>query len=195
MTRLVGGVAGGRPLIVPDKGTRPTSDRARAALFSSLDTLIELPGARVLDLFAGTGAVGLEAASRGAVSVTLVDSGRDAATALRRNVDAVGLPGVVIRTQSVESFVDGPAPGPLEGFDVVFADPPYAYPDADLARLLGVLATGDDWLAPDAVVVVERSKRGGPPAWPDVIQPIKDKRYGESVLWYGRRIRRAEDPT
>lgn len=191
MTRLVGGVAGGRSLTVPVKGTRPTSDRARAALFSSLETLIELSGARVLDLFAGTGAVGLEAASRGAASVTLVDSGRDAVNALRRNVEAVGLPGVIVRSQSVESFIAGGSPGSHETFDVVFADPPYAYPDDDLARLLESLVTGDDWLAPDAVVVVERSKRGAPPAWPDVIQPIKDKRYGESVLWYGRWTRRA----
>ncbi len=195
MTRIVGGVAGGRPLSVPPNGTRPTADRVRAALFSTLETMIELCGARVLDLFAGTGAVGLEAASRGAASVSLVDSGREAVLAMRRNVDTLGLAGVTVHPQRVESYLGelgktdaaGGWAGTGEAFDLVFADPPYEFADPSLAELLATLAGAGGWLAPGAVVVVERSKRSGPAPWPVAIEAIKDKRYGDTVLWYGRR--------
>ncbi len=185
MTRIVGGIAGGRVLKVPAGGTRPTSDRVREALFSTLDGLLELSGARVLDLFAGTGAVGLEAASRGAAQVTLVDSGREAAATLRANSAVVDGADVAIRAQPVETFLAGAA----TEFDLVFADPPYAYPEHLLASVLDALvpvAAITSWLAPGAVVVVERAARAGAPTWPVVIDAIKSKRYGDSVLWYGR---------
>ena len=195
MTRIVGGVAGGRPLTVPANGTRPTADRVRAALFNTLETLLDLDGARVLDLFAGTGAVGLEAASRGAASVSLVDSGREAVLAMRRNVDALGLAGVAVHAQRVESYLGGTGrAGPAEAFDLGFADPPYESDNAALAELLEALAGPSGRLASGAVVVVERSKRSGPIPWPVAIEAIKDKRYGDSVLWYGAESRRAEDP-
>jgi 16S rRNA (guanine966-N2)-methyltransferase len=187
--RIVAGAARGRRLAVPAQGTRPTSDRAREALFSSLTSLLDLDGARVLDLFAGTGAVGLEALSRGAAHTTLVESGREAATILQANVAAVGLPGAAVVRAGVETYLAGPAPA--EPFDLVFADPPYALADDALTDLLSVLGTGDSWLAEDAVVVVERRARTVGPTWPDVIVAIKDRRYGEGVLWYGRRDERA----
>jgi 16S rRNA (guanine966-N2)-methyltransferase len=184
MPRIVGGVAKGRHLAVPPHGTRPTSDRAREALFSTLAALVDIDGARVLDLFAGTGAVGLEALSRGAVHATFVESDRKVATVLAGNITTVGLPGAVVLRCSVESFLL--ATGTEEPFRIVYADPPYATGEAAVAALLNSLAE-PRWLAPGAIVVIERSARGAEPRWPDVIEPIKQKRYGEGVLWYGRR--------
>lgn len=181
MTRIVAGAAKGRPLAVPPRGTRPTSDRAREALFSTLAGLIELDGARVLDLYAGTGAVGLEALSRGAAHVTLVESDRTAAATVQRNVDFVGLPGAGVVRTTVEAYLAG---RPDEQFDLVYADPPYALDEPALAAVLVALG---DWLTPGGIVVVERSARGPEPQWPDVIQSVKQKRYGEGLLWYGRR--------
>ena len=181
MTRIVAGAAKGRPLAVPPRGTRPTSDRAREALFSTLAGLLDLDGARVLDLYAGTGAVGLEALSRGAAHVTFVESDRTAAATVQRNADTVGLPGAHVVRRAVEAFLGGPPDAP---FDLVFADPPYALDEPALATVLAALA---GWLAPDGIVVVERSARGAEPQWPDVIQSVKQKRYGEGLLWYGRR--------
>jgi 16S rRNA (guanine966-N2)-methyltransferase len=193
VTRIVGGAAGGRQLEVPGGGTRPTSDRVREALFSTLDTLTELIGARVLDLYAGSGAVGLEAASRGAAHVALVDSGREAGLALRRNAEIVGQPGIEIHRASVESFLASVGASAAtesaspRGYDVVFADPPYAESDDALAGVLTALVHPFDLLSPAAIVVVERAARTAAPSWPIVIQPIKNRRYGDTVLWYGRR--------
>ncbi|MDT4925826.1 MAG: rRNA (guanine966-N2)-methyltransferase [Pseudonocardiales bacterium] len=181
--RIVAGLARGRRLAAPAAGTRPTSDRAREALFNSLTALVDLDGARVLDLFAGTGAVGLEALSRGAEEVVFVESERAAADVLRRNVDAVRLTGTRIVRRPAAAFLQGSADEP---FDFVFADPPYAFEDGALDELLGRLVRGG-WLAPHAIVVLERSARGRAPAWPNEVDAIQDRRYGEGVLWYGRR--------
>lgn len=184
MTRIVGGVAKGRRLAVPSRGTRPTSERAREALFSSLAGLVDVDGARVLDLFAGSGAVGLEALSRGAAEVVLVDADRTACDSLHRNVTAVGLPGARVHRRPAAAFLTN---GGVDiGFDLVFADPPYAFSDEHVAGLLGALVDGD-WLAEGAVVVVERSARSSAPTWPDGLEPVKQRRYGEGMLWYGRR--------
>jgi 16S rRNA (guanine966-N2)-methyltransferase len=182
MTRIVAGAAKGRRLVVPARGTRPTSDRAREALFSTLAGLLDVAGARVLDLYAGTGAVGLEALSRGASHVTFVESDRAAAAILRRNVEAVGLPGAQIVTSPVEAYVAG---GAATSFDLAYLDPPYALDDAALGTVLTGLAAPDR-LVVGAVVVVERSAHAGEPRWPDVIQSVKQRRYGAGVLWYGR---------
>jgi 16S rRNA (guanine966-N2)-methyltransferase len=184
MTRIVGGSAKGRRLAVPARGTRPTSDRAREALFNSLAGLVDLDGARVLELFAGSGAVGLEALSRGAAEVVLVESDRAACEVLQRNIDTVGLRGARVHRRPAAAFLAGG--GDDDGFDLVFADPPYAFPDDQLTALLGVLVVRD-WLAADAVVVVERSARGAGPVWPDGLAEVKRRRYGEGMLWYGRR--------
>jgi len=180
--RIVGGLAKGRRLVTPAGATRPTSDRAREALFSSLGHLLELSAARVLDLFAGTGAVGLEALSRGAAVAVLVDSDRRAVDVLRHNAAAIGLPTAVVVRRSVPAFLAVPPDAP---FDLVFADPPYQLDEAVVAGLLAALVE-QGWLADEAVVVVERSARGPAPAWPDGIRPVQNKRYGEGVLWYGR---------
>ena len=182
MTRIVAGAAKGRRLVVPARGTRPTSDRAREALFSTLGGLLDLAGTRMLDLYAGTGAVGLEALSRGAGHVTFVESDRAAAATLRRNVEAVGLPGAQLVTSSVEGYLASRAGAP---FDLVYLDPPYALDDAALGAVLGELAA-PHWLVAGAVVVVERSAHADEPRWPDVIESVKQRRYGAGVLWYGR---------
>jgi 16S rRNA (guanine966-N2)-methyltransferase len=171
-------------LATPASGTRPTSDRAREALFNSLAARLDLVDAAVLDLFAGTGAVGLEALSRGAGRAVFVESDHGAIQVLRRNIETVGLAGAVVRRRPAAAYLAGP---PDDGpFDLVFADPPYALDAAALGGLLADLGT-DGWLADDALVVVERSARGAAPAWPDVIEALQDRRYGEGVLWYGRR--------
>jgi 16S rRNA (guanine966-N2)-methyltransferase len=184
MTRIVGGVAKGRRLGVPDRGTRPTSERAREALFNTLAGMLDLHGAHVLDLFAGSGAVGLEALSRGAATAAFVESDRKACELLQRNIAAVGLPGTTVHRSLAATFLLGREPD--APFDFVFADPPYALEEQALATLLDALCS-PKWLADEAVIVLERSARGGAPVWPESVDVIKDKRYGEGVLWYGRR--------
>jgi 16S rRNA (guanine966-N2)-methyltransferase len=169
---------------VPPRGTRPTSDRAREALFNTLRGELELPGARVLDLFAGSGAVGLEALSRGAGAVVFVESDRRAAAVLQANLAALGLGGGTVHRCPVATFLS--AVGALEPFDLVFLDPPYAITNATIGALLGTLVE-DRWLVEEAVVVVERSWRDAEPPWPSEIKAIKQRRYGEGCLWYGRR--------
>ena len=182
MTRLISGTAGGRRLKVPRAGVRPTGDRAREGLFNSLGSLLDLDGARVLDLYAGSGALGLEALSRGAAEAVFVENGGGVLPVLRDNIAAVGVRGAVVLPASVPAVVAGPA---TAGFDLVFADPPYAAPVAEVLGVLGALA-GNGWLAPDAVVVVERSSREEPWEWPTPLIGVRDRRYGEAVLRYGR---------
>jgi 16S rRNA (guanine966-N2)-methyltransferase len=182
MTRLISGVAGGRRLTVPPSGVRPTGDRAREGMFNSLGTLLDLDGARVLDLYAGSGALGLEALSRGAAEVVLVENGTRVLPVLRANVAAVGLPGARVVAGSVPTVVGGAPPA---RFYLVLADPPYAVPAEEVRGVLTALVTGG-WLAPDAVVVVERSAREEPFEWPTPLTGIRDRRYGEALLRYGR---------
>ncbi|MGY1749837.1 16S rRNA (guanine(966)-N(2))-methyltransferase RsmD [Modestobacter sp. SYSU DS0511] len=184
MTRIIAGTAGGRRLKVPASGVRPTGDRAREGLFNSLASLLDLDGARVLDLYAGTGALGLEALSRGAAEVLLVESGPKVLPMLRANVAAVGLPGARVLAGSVPTVVARPAPA---AFDLVLADPPYAVGDDEVLGVLRALADGG-WLAPEAVVVVERASRDAPFDWPTPLTGLRDRRYGEAVLRYGRSL-------
>jgi 16S rRNA (guanine966-N2)-methyltransferase len=181
--RIVGGSVGGRLLATPPgRNTRPTSDRAREALFSAVASLRPLAGARVLDLYAGSGAVGLEALSRGAAAAVLVESDRRVCDVLQSNVVALGLAGAQVRCARVRDAMAEPAPAP---FDVAFADPPYALPAAELAEVLTVAAAGG-WLAPNAVAVVERSGRDAAFVWPTGFTAVRERRYGEAMLWYAR---------
>jgi len=180
MTRIVAGTHGGRRLVVPAGGrTRPTSDRAREGLFSSLQSLVDLAGARVLDLYAGSGALGLEALSRGASGATLVERDPQALTALRRNVAELGLPAVVVDAD-VASYLAGAPGDPQERYDVVLLDPPYEL-DVD-----PVLAALPPWLAEGAAVVAERRTRGPAPATPRGLELLRSRKYGEATLWYFR---------
>ncbi|WP_338673166.1 16S rRNA (guanine(966)-N(2))-methyltransferase RsmD [Streptomyces sp. SCSIO 30461] len=192
MTRVIAGAAGGRRLAVPPgNGTRPTSDRAREGLFSTWESLFgTLRGLRVADLYAGSGAVGLEALSRGASHALLVEADNRAVRTVRENVRALALPGAEVRSGRAEQIVQGPVPG--DAYDIVFLDPPYAVTDDDLREILLTLRAGG-WLADDAVVTVERSTRGGEFDWPDGIEPLRARRYGEGTLWYGRAAATCED--
>ena len=181
MTRIVSGVAGGRRLKVPRTGVRPTGDRAREALFNSLGSQLELRGAGVLDLYAGSGALGLEALSRGAGMVVFVESSPGVLPVLKANLAAVGLPGGRVIAGSVPTVVGGAAPA---AFDLVLADPPYATPDDEVIGVLRSLSDGG-WLAPGAVVVVERASRDQPFEWPTPFTGLRDRRYGEALLRYG----------
>ncbi len=198
MARVIAGEAGGRRLAVPaGRDTRPTSDRAREGLFATISSIVgPLAGTRVLDLYAGSGAVGLEALSRGAEHVLLVEHDARAARVIRQNVEAVGLPGAELAADRVERVLArGPARDP---YDVVFADPPYALADAEVSRVLALLLRGADpsrppregiadhaWLAPGALVIVERATRSGALSWPDGFVPDRARRYGEATFWYG----------
>ncbi|MFZ4297508.1 16S rRNA (guanine(966)-N(2))-methyltransferase RsmD [Streptomyces cinereoruber] len=192
MTRVIAGTAGGRRLAVPPgNGTRPTSDRAREGLFSTWEALHgTLDGTRVADLYAGSGAVGLEALSRGAAHALLVEADPRAAKTIRDNVRAIGLPGAELRTGKAEQIVTGPAPA--DPYDLVFLDPPYAVGDADLHEILLTLRSGG-WLSEDALVTVERSTRGGEFGWPAGFEPLRARRYGEGTFWYGRAASTCED--
>jgi 16S rRNA (guanine966-N2)-methyltransferase len=184
VTRIIAGRARGRRLAVPDAGTRPTSDRVREALFSALDHDPGLEGAAVLDLCAGTGALGLEALSRGAAHALFVESDRKAAGVLRRNLATVGLGGEV-RLGAAGTVLAGPAPRP---FDLVLVDPPYAVGDDEVATWLHAAAT-NGWLAADAVVIVERGRSGGSRAagfpWPEPLEGVRERRYGDTVIHVG----------
>ncbi len=181
MTRIVAGSAGGRTLHVPPTGTRPTSDRVRESLFSRLEHLGALSRARVLDLYAGSGALGLEAASRGAAFVTLVESTRVAADVCRRNVTTLGFGDTVtVAVELVERFVTRPVVAP---WDLVLVDPPYDVPDDELAAMLVHVAGA---LAADAVLVVERSTRSPEPTWPAGVERFDDRTYGETRVWFAQ---------
>jgi 16S rRNA (guanine966-N2)-methyltransferase len=182
MTRLIAGQAGGRRLKVPRTGVRPTGDRAREALFNSLTHLTDLHGAAVLDLYAGSGALGLEALSRGAATVVFVESSPGVLPVLKDNLATVGIPGGRVVAGSVPTVVAGPPPA---RFDLVLADPPYATPAGDVHEVLERLVTGE-WLAPGAILVVERPSRERDWEWPTPLVGLRDRRYGEALLRYGR---------
>jgi len=183
MTRIISGSAGGRRLKTPHgDSTRPTSDRVREALFSAIESSLgSLSGLRFLDLYAGSGAVGLEARSRGAGMVTLVEHDRRTAALIRDNAKALGFTDVEVVATSVDRAL---AQEPRAPYDVVFADPPYPLASAALGQALAALRD-HGWLDPGALVVLERGSRTGDPVWPDGFTGLRSKKYGETTLWYG----------
>lgn len=178
MTRIIAGAWGGRRLATPKgSNTRPTSDRVREALFSSLESeLGGFDGLRVLDLYAGSGALGVEALSRGAEQADFVEADRKAATVIKRNLAELGVSASRARVHvtSVDRFLSQVA----DGFDLVFLDPPYDVPTDEVAAVVGALPPG-------GLIVVERSSRD-PFAWPEMRSGLRERRYGETTLWYGR---------
>lgn len=186
MTRIVSGFAGSLTLQVPKSGTRPTSDRVREAVFSGLDARDAVHGARVLDLFAGSGALGLEAASRGASRVLLVEKSPAAAAICRRNAEAVvraapkhARPEVDVRATAVQPYLA--SAGPSARFDLVFVDPPYDLPDADLLAVLTALVP---LLTEHALVCVERSTRTPALSLPAGLTLDRTRTYGETAVHY-----------
>lgn len=184
MTRIISGAAGGTPLIaVPGSLTRPTTDRVKEALFSRLDAFDVIAGSRVLDLYAGSGSLGVESASRGAQAVELVESDGKASAVCQRNADLINgvlaRKAVSVHRSKVEPFLDRAAD--TAAWDLVFLDPPYPLEEDGLSAVLQKLA---GHLAPGAVVVVERSSRSPEPLWPDGLARFAEKKYGETRLWF-----------
>lgn len=178
MTRIIAGSARGRRLAVPPRGTRPTTDRVREALFSALGAeLGSWSGLRVADLFAGSGALGLEALSRGAAHALLVERDRRAVAVLRANVLVVARAGAEVVGRDVRVVLADPPQAPYE---VVLADPPYDLPATGLTDVLRSL-TAHDWLTEGALVVLERG-RDGEPEWPEGYRPRWRREYGDTVL-------------
>lgn len=196
MTRIIAGFAGSLTIAVPKAGTRPTSDRVREAIFSSLQAADAIAGARVLDLYAGSGALGLEAASRGAAEVVLVEKDAGAAGVCRRNAELVlgrasggraaagrssgrepggRPPRIQVVTRAVAPYVESA----VGEWDLVFIDPPYDLGDDDLALVLRALVPH---LADDASVVVERSTRSPVPTMPIGLELVRTKTYGETAV-------------
>jgi len=186
MTRIISGLAGGRRIHTPPgSGTRPTSDRVREALFSRLEHLDVVHHAKVLDLYAGSGALGLEAASRGATSVLLVESDWAAVAVIRKNIADLDMPGVDVgvRADTVERvLLSGPASEKAR-CDLVLVDPPYDVTEEALGDVLTLLVT-HGWLSADALVVVERSARSPEPRWPERLDGAGERRYGETKMWF-----------
>jgi 16S rRNA (guanine966-N2)-methyltransferase len=187
--RVVAGRLGGRSLrAVPGSATRPTSDRVREALFSTIEAWCgSLHGLRFLDLYAGSGAVGLEAWSRGAGVVTLVEQDRRTAHLISGNAKTLGFGKADVVAGTVAGALQRP---PVAPYDVAFLDPPYPVEDEAVASALNGLVE-QDWLVPGALVVVERSSRSPEPAWPAGFTGVRHKRYGETTLWYGHAASRS----
>jgi len=187
MTRIISGLVGGRRIQTPPgTSTRPTSDRVREALFSRLEHLDVVSHAKVLDLYAGSGALGLEAASRGAASVLLVESDWAAVAVVRENIAELGLRSVTVVADTVERvLLAGPAAGQgrRDLVDLVLADPPYDVDEQALGDVLTLLVT-HEWLSEDAFVVVERSAHSPEPRWPRGLDGAGERRYGETKMWF-----------
>jgi 16S rRNA (guanine(966)-N(2))-methyltransferase RsmD len=164
-------------------GTRPTTDRVRESLFNVLTARMELSGIAVLDLYAGSGALGIEAASRGAGSVLFVESDRRAAAVITENVVSLGVEGATVRCADVSSVVDG---GARHGFSLVVADPPYEVSSVDVEGLVAAL-DHHGWTQPDTVVVFERPASGPPLRWPEGWTEWRERRYGDTRLEMAQR--------
>ncbi|KAA8967761.1 16S rRNA (guanine(966)-N(2))-methyltransferase RsmD [Mycobacterium sp.] len=178
MTRIIGGVARGRRIAIPPRGTRPTTDRVRESLFNVLTARLDLTGMAVLDLYAGSGALGLEALSRGAAAVLFVESGRQASDVIAANIAALGLPGATVRRGSVAAVLAAGAAAPV---DLVLADPPYDVGAAEIEDLLRALIV-HGWAGASTVVVLERAGGTPPLSWPAGWQPWQPRVYGDTRL-------------
>ncbi len=183
MTRIIAGRYGGRRVQTPKgSSTRPTTERVREALFSRFEHLGVLSEADVLDLYAGSGALGLEAISRGAASAVLVESARPVAALAARNAREIAPGQVSVRAMPVERFVTNCA----DQFGIILADPPYDVSTEALNVVLDTMAERE-LLAPGGLIVVERSTRSPGPHWPSAWEAVDERRYGECALWFAQK--------
>lgn len=183
--RIVAGEAGGRRLAVPPgDGVRPTSDRVKESVFSALGPG-RLVGTRVLDLYAGSGALALEALSRGAAEALLVERDPAAARAIRTNIETLGFADrAVLRVAAVAAVLGGPPP--VERFDLALLDPPYGLPAGEIEAALRLLV--EHWVGPGATVVVERAAGSPPLPWPDGWGSTWDRCYGDTLVLFAQRM-------
>lgn len=176
--RVIAGTAGGRRLVAPKGGARPTQDRVKEALFSSLGDLVI--DATVLDLYAGSGALAIEALSRGARRAVFVDDDREAVAAIRANLDTVGFAGrATVSRRTARAYTSAGAQG--GPFDLVLLDPPYDVPSGEVADLLAALAAADA-VSPGATVVIERASGGDPVTLPEGWDVRRERTYGDTLL-------------
>ena len=178
MTRIIGGAAGGRRIAVPPRGTRPTTDRVRESLFNILTARLELTGLKVLDLYAGSGALGLEALSRGAAAALFVESDPRTGSVIARNIETLGLRGATLRRGAVATVLAG---GTAAAFDLVLADPPYDVGAAEVEAVLAALPA-HGWVHEGSVAVVERAASGAPLKWPADWSVWPPRVYGDTRL-------------
>lgn len=183
MTRIVAGTHGGQKLSVPPKGTRPTSERVREALFSKLDHMGMCDDTQVLDIFAGSGALGIEALSRGARQVTFVEKSAPAAKIICRNLAALKLSDRArVATADAVAFLNARVGEELAGeYDLVLIDPPYDLPAQIVEEVLVGLA---HWITPDTLIVLEASTRAPLPTLPGFLVMEQTKKYGETTVYF-----------
>jgi 16S rRNA (guanine966-N2)-methyltransferase len=184
VTRIIGGVAGGRRIAVPSRGTRPTTDRVRESLFNIVTARRDLTGLAVLDLYAGSGALGLEALSRGAASALFVESDPRSAAVIARNIEAVGLSGATLRRGAVTTIL---AAGTASPVDLVLADPPYDIEAAEVNAVLAALTT-HGWVREATVAAVERGATNAALTWPAGWSVWPQRVYGDTRLELAERL-------
>ncbi|MCV7101405.1 16S rRNA (guanine(966)-N(2))-methyltransferase RsmD [Mycobacterium palustre] len=184
MTRIIGGVAGGRRIAVPPRGTRPTTDRVRESLFNILTARRDLTGLSVLDLYAGSGALGLEALSRGAAAALFVESDPRTARVIARNIETLGFRGATLRRGTVAAVLAGGAASPV---DLVLADPPYDVGAAEVDAVLTALSA-HGWVREGTVAAVERAAAGAALRWPAGWSVWPERVYGDTRLELAERL-------
>ncbi len=170
---------------MPQRGTRPTTDRVREALFNVLAARLEFDGLAVLDLFAGSGALGLEALSRGAQRALFVDSDARAAAIITENARTLGFPGATVRRGAVDAVVTAGTSLPV---DLVFADPPYELANSAVESVLAAL-TDHGWVTEGTIAVIERPAAAAALDWPAGWERLRERRYGDTrveLACYGR---------
>ena len=187
MTRIIAGEAKGRRLTVPKRGTRPTSDRVRESLFSAVSAHLLKVGINwtelsALDLYAGTGALGLEALSRGAHRVVLIERARAAGEVIEANINAVALPGAQLLIGDVSAVLEGLGAPP---FGLVFVDPPYEVGSPEITAVL-MLLQANRLLTNEALVIVERPTGDDQTPLPASWEVLQVRRHGDTTLWYGQ---------
>lgn len=183
MTRIVAGTHGGQTLAVPQKGTRPTSERVREALFSKLDHMGMCDGTRVLDLFAGSGALGIEALSRGADTAVFVEKAQPAARIVAKNLKSLRLEDrSQVHSSDVYHFLNARTGEELSGdFDLILIDPPYDFPATQVEAILAALGP---WIMPDSLIILEASARSPQPSLPEFLVCEERKKYGETSVYF-----------
>jgi len=184
--RIIAGLAKGRNIPAVAQSTRPTSDRAREALFSSLASEFgEFDGLNILDLYAGTGAIGLEALSRGSSTVHCVESNEKAAQSILANYEGIKssqFPGSFhLYSMAVDRFLEGPAP---MKYHFIYIDPPYDFSDVEVIENLIALVEGK-FIHPDGLIAVERNSRVRELSWPYGLEQLREKNYGQATIFYG----------
>lgn len=185
MTRIIAGDLRGRNIKVPDSGTRPTSDRVREAIFSTLTSLDAIADLNVLDLYSGSGALGIEALSRGAKSCVFVENNRNASSVIQKNLEDLNIEAHVLEVK-VESLLNKvPSSKLTSPFQLVFLDPPYEYSLQEISKVLN-LGLSNSWFSQDAILVIETGKGIKEFIWPEGFESVREKSYGDTSVWYGQ---------